>query len=411
MNKVVITGVGAVTPLGIGVESFFENAVKGVNGIDKITQFDTSDSKISIAAEVKDFKAEDYIDKKEARRMDRYCHFATVAADEAIKNSGIDLESIDLYRSGVIIGSGIGGMTTYESEHIKYMEKGSKRVSPLFIPMMISNMAAGLVSIKYGFKGANFAPVTACASGSHSIGEAFRQIKHGYLDVAIAGGAEASITPFASAGFANMTALSTADDPNAASLPFDKRRSGFVMGEGSGILVLESEQHALKRGAKIYAEISGYGATGDAYHITSPDPEGEGAYRAMKNAMEEAGISPEQIDYINAHGTGTPLNDKFETLAIKNALGEYAYKTNISSTKSMTGHLLGAAGAIEAIISVMAINKNIIPPTINYLEPDEELDLDYTVNRAREKEVKVALSNSLGFGGHNATLLFKEVLI
>lgn len=409
MNKVVITGMGAVTPLGIGVEKFFENAIQGVCGIDKIISFDTSDSKVTLAAEVKDFNAEDYIDKKEARRMDRFCHFAMACADEAIGDSGLDLKSVNLDRCGVIVGSGIGGMLTYETEHIKYLEKGANRVSAFFIPMMIGNMASGYLSIKYGFRGANFSVVTACASGAHAIGEAFRQIKHGYLDVAIAGGTEATITPFACAGFANMTALSTASDPNAASLPFDKRRNGFVMGEGAGILVLESESHALKRGAKIYGEIAGYGATGDAYHITSPDPAGDGACRAMKLAMEEAGVLPSEVDYINAHGTGTPLNDKFETLAIKNALGEYAYKTSVSSTKSMTGHLLGAAGAIEAIISVMAINKNIIPPTINYLEPDEELDLDYTANKAKEKQVSVALSNSLGFGGHNAALLFRRV--
>ena len=408
MSKVVITGMGAVTPVGIGVESFFGGVAAGVNGIGKITAFDTSDSKVTLAAEVKDFDPENYMDKKAVRRMDRYCHFAMAAAAEAVADSGVQLDSVDLDRCGVIIGSGVGGMSTYETEHTKLMEKGANRVSALFIPMMISNMAAGLVSIEYGFRGANYAPVSACASGAHAVGEAFRMIKHGYLDLAAAGGAEATITQLAGAGFSNMTALSFATDPNQASLPFDARRGGFVMGEGAGILIMESEEHAIKRGARIYAEVAGYGATGDAYHITSPSPDGSGAARAMQNAMAESGICPEQVDYINAHGTGTPLNDKFETAAIKLALGEHAYKTSISSTKSMTGHLLGAAGAIEAIASAMAINKCVVPPTINLKEQDGELDLNYTANTAQKKQVDVVISNSLGFGGHNASLLIRR---
>ncbi|OQB13995.1 MAG: 3-oxoacyl-(acyl-carrier-protein) synthase 2 [Firmicutes bacterium ADurb.Bin193] len=408
MNKVVITGMGVISPLGNDVETFFDNLAAGKNGISYIESFDASDSKVKLAAEVKDFSPEELFEKKEAKRMDRYCQFAMAASMYAMTDSKLDVGLCDEYRSGVIIGSGIGGMTTYESEHIKFIEKGAGRVSPLFIPMMISNIASGTVSIKYGFKGANFCPVTACASGAHAIGEAFRLIKHGYMDIVITGGAEATITPFAVAGFANMTALSTSDDPNAASLPFDIRRDGFVMGEGAGILVLESEQSAKKRNARIYAELAGYGATGDAYHITSPDPEGKGAARAMTDAINEAGIAPGDIDYINAHGTGTPLNDKFETTAIKAALGDHAYKTSISSTKSMTGHLLGAAGAIEAIISVMAINKGIVPPTINCIRPDPELDLDYTPLKARVKTVNNVISNSLGFGGHNAALLIRR---
>ncbi len=408
MNKVVVTGIGIISPLGNKAETFFEAIGEGKNGISYISLFDTSESKVKVAAEVKGFNPDDYFEKKEAKRMDRFCQFAVAAAGDAIADSGIDLERFDKYRCGVIVGSGIGGMTTYESEHSKFTEKGTKGVSPLFIPMMISNMAAGMISIKYGFKGVNFCPVTACATSSHAIGEAYRQIKHGYQDIVIAGGTEASITPFSVAGFANMTALSTSDDPNAASLPFDSRRGGFVMGEGAGILILESEKSAKARNAKIYAEISGYGATGDAYHITSPDPDGISAAQAMKNAMKEAGVTPDDIDYINAHGTGTPLNDKYETIAIKKALGDAAYKTSISSTKSMTGHLLGAAGAVEAIASIFAINKGIIPPTINFAEADEELDLDYTTNTAKKKDVRIALSNSLGFGGHNATLLIRR---
>ncbi len=408
MNRVVVTGLGIISPIGNTADEFFDSIASGRNGISNITLFDTAESKAKLAAEVKGFNPDDYFEKKEAKRMDRYCQFAVAAAGDAIADSGINLENFDPYRCGVIVGSGIGGMSTYETELTKFLEKGANRVSPLFIPMMISNMGSGMISIKYGFKGVNYGLVTACATSAHAIGEAFRQIKHGYQDVVLAGGSEASITAFATAGFANMTALSTSEDPNAASLPFDKRRDGFIMGEGAGVLVLESEQSAKARGAKIYAEIVGYGATGDAYHITSPDPDGVSAAQAMKNAMAEGGISPDEVDYINAHGTGTPLNDKYETIAIKSALGDAAYKTSISSTKSMTGHLLGAAGAVEAIAVIFAITKGIVPPTINYVEPDEELDLDYTVNTAKQKDVRVALSNSLGFGGHNATLAIRR---
>lgn len=408
MNKVVVTGMGVVSPLGNDTEVFFDNITAGKNGIGGISHFDVSESKVKLAAEVRDFNADELFERKEAKRMDRYCQFAMAAAISAVANSGVNLAALDEYRCGVIIGSGIGGMNTFETEHNKFLEKGQGRVSPLFIPMMISNMASGMVSIKFGLKGANFCPISACASGAHAIGEAFRLIKHGYLDLVITGGAEAAITPLALAGFANMTALSTSTDPNSASLPFDRRRDGFVMGEGAGVLVLESEKAAKERGATIYAEIAGYGATGDAYHITGPSPDGKSAARAMLDAIVEAGLCAEDIGYINAHGTGTPLNDRYETIAIKNALGEHAYKTNVSSTKSMTGHLLGAAGAVESVISVLAIKRGVIPPTINYKEAEEGLDLDYTANTARKKDVKAAISNSLGFGGHNAALLFKR---
>ncbi|MCK9478493.1 MAG: beta-ketoacyl-ACP synthase II [Firmicutes bacterium] len=407
-NKVVVTGMGVISPSGNNVAAFYNNLTNGKNAIDYITQFDTSQNKVKVGAEVKDFNTDNYFEKKDAKRMDRYCQFAVSAAIEAINTSGVLVADFDEYRCGVIVGSGVGGMNTYETEHIKFMEKGAGRVSALFIPMMISNMAAGMISMRFGFKGANYCTVSACASGSHAIGEAFRLIKNGYLDIAITGGSEAAITPFAMAGFTNMKALSTSNDPNAASLPFDKRRQGFVMGEGAGILILESEKSAIARNAQIFAEISGYGATADAYHITGPDPDGTSAARAMTDAINEAGISPKQVDYINAHGTGTPLNDLYETIAIKKALGSHAYNTNISSTKSMTGHLLGAAGAIESIACIMTIKHGIIPPTINYLQPDEGIDLNYTANKNEKKQVSYALSNSLGFGGHNASLVFEK---
>ncbi|NLB81149.1 MAG: beta-ketoacyl-ACP synthase II [Clostridiaceae bacterium] len=407
-SRVFITGMGVISPVGNDVTHFYKNLTDGKNGIDFITHFDASTNKVKLAAEVKDFNVNDYLDKKEARRMDRYCHFAVAAAEQAISSSRLVPEQQDPYRCGVIVSSGVGGMNTYETEHNKYIEQGPGRVSPLFIPMMISNMAAGMISIKYKFKGANFCTVTACTSGASAIGEAFRQIKNGYLDIVITGGAEAAITPFSVTGFTNMTALCVSDNPNAASLPFDKRRDGFVMGEGAGILVLESEESAKTRNSTIIEETCGYGATADAYHITSPDPQGISAARAMTNALDEADITPEQIDYINAHGTGTPLNDLYETIAIKKAFGATADIVNISSTKSMTGHLLGAAGAVEAIACVMTIKNGIIPPTINYLEPDKDIDLNYTPNTAVNKPVEFALSNSLGFGGHNASLLFKK---
>lgn len=408
-NRVVVTGIGAVTPIGNNVQDFWNNCKNGVNGIDYLKAFDTSDFEVKIAAEVKeDFTTEGVMDKKESRRMDRFSQFALVAADEAIKDSNLDLDEIDRDRLGVIIGSGIGGYNTMETEFFKLFEKGNKRVSPLYIPMAIVNIAAGNVAIKYGARGICTSVVTACASGTNSIGEAYRNIKHGYSDIIIAGGTEAPITKSGVSGFTNMKALNSNNDVNRASIPFDKERSGFVMGEGAGILVVESLEHALKRGAKIYGEIVGYGSNCDAYHITSPAPNGEGAMKAMKLAIDEAGIKPEDIGYINAHGTSTPYNDKFETLAIKNLFGEKAYDIPVSSTKSMTGHLLGAAGAVEAIVCIKAMEDSFVPPTIGYKEKDEECDLDYVPNVGREKNVNYTLSNSLGFGGHNATLIIKK---
>ncbi|WP_315111294.1 beta-ketoacyl-ACP synthase II [Clostridium intestinale] len=407
-NRVVITGMGAVTPIGNNVNDFWNNCKNGVNGVDFIKAFDTTEFEVKIAAEVKDFTTDGVIDKKEARRMDRFSQFALVASDEAIKDADLDLEKVDRDRLGVIIGSGIGGYNTMETEFFKLFEKGPKRVSPLYIPMAISNIAAGNVAIKYGAQGICTSVVTACASGTNSIGEAYRNIKHGYSDIIIAGGTEAPITKSGVSGFTNMKALNSLNDVNRASIPFDKDRSGFVIGEGAGILIIESLEHAQKRGAKIYGEIVGYGSNCDAYHITSPAPNGEGAKKAMKLAIDEAGIKPEDIGYINAHGTSTPYNDKFETLAIKNLFGEKAYDVAISSTKSMTGHLLGAAGAVEAIVCLKTMEEGFIPPTIGYKEKDEECDLDYVPNAGKEKNVEYTLSNSLGFGGHNATLVIKK---
>jgi 3-oxoacyl-[acyl-carrier-protein] synthase II len=400
---------GALTAAGLTVDSFFERVCSGESAISAITRFDTTDFKAKLAAEIKDFNPDEYIsDRKEVRRMDRYCQYAMGAARDAFRDSGLDLEKTDLTRAGVIYGSGVGGLETFEIEHTKLMEKGAARVSPLFVPMMISNIAAGNISKEYGLKSVCICPVTACATGAHAIGEAYRHIKHGYSDIIIAGGSEAAITKMSIAGFTNMTALSTADDPQAASLPFDARREGFIMGEGAGALILESLDHALARGAKIYAELAGYGATGDAHHITAPIPDGSGAARAMTEAMNEAGVSPSDISYINAHGTGTPPNDKYETLAIKTALGKDAYRVPISSSKGVIGHMLGAAGAVEAIICVKAINGGIIPPTANLRQPDPDCDLDYVPLTARRGELEYALSNSLGFGGTNASLLLKK---
>lgn len=407
-NRVVITGMGAVTPIGNDVASYWNSLKEGKNGIDYITHFDTEKFKVKIAAEVKDFVPENYIDRKEAKRMDRYCQFAMAAAKEAVDNSGLDLESVNRYRMGVLIGAGIGGLGTIEKECKTLMEKGPNRVSPLFIPMAISNMAAGNVAIKYGAKGICSSVVTACASGTNAIGDAFHLIRNGVADVMITGGAEGSITELALAGFTNLTALSNSNDPNKASTPFDKERSGFVMGEGAGVVILESLEHALNRGAKIYAEVVGYGATCDAYHMTSPAPDGEGGARAMQLAIEDAGIEKSEVSYINAHGTSTPLNDKFETAAIKAVFGEQAYSVPVSSTKSMTGHLLGAAGAIEAIACVKALEEGIIPPTIGYSNPDPDCDLDCVPNEARKAELQYTMSNSLGFGGHNATIILKK---
>jgi len=407
-NRVVITGMGAVTPIGNDVVNFWNNVKQGACGIDIIKAFDISEFKCKLGAEVKDFDVTVALDKREARKMDKYCQYAMVAADEAIKDSGLDLEAIDSERLAVVVGSGIGGLGTVEQEHKKLMEKGPGRVSPFLIPMIIGNMAAGNIAIKYGAKGMCTSVVTACATGTNAIGDAFHLIQDGRADIIIAGGAEGSITPLALAGFAALTALTKSEDPLRASIPFDKERSGFVMGEGAGIVILETLEHAEKRNAKIYAEIKGYGATCDAYHITSPSPDGEGASRAMVMALKDGDVKAEEVSYINAHGTSTPYNDKFETAAIKLAFGEYAYKIPISSTKSMTGHLLGASGAIEAIVCIKALEEGFVPATIGYSVPDEECDLDYVPNIGRVQQLKYAMSNSLGFGGHNATILIKK---
>lgn len=408
-NRVVITGFGLITPVGHTIEDFWNSLINGKSGVGPVAAFDASEYPTRIAAEVKNFDPLDYMDKKDVRRTDRFVQFAIAASKNALKHAGISMDAVDAEKVGVYIGSGIGGLTTFEEQHKVLLEKGPKRVSPFFIPMLIANMASGQVSIELGAKGPNSAAISACATGTHSIGDAFKLIQRGHADVMIAGGAEATIRPMAFAGFCAMKAMSTRnDEPEKASRPFDLNRDGFVMGEGSGIVILESEEHARKRGAKIYAEVIGYGMTGDAYHLTQPAPQGEGAARAMKMALHDAGIKPEDVDYINAHGTSTEFNDKFETMAIKSVFGEHAYKLAISSTKSVTGHLLGAAGAVEAIASVLAIDRQMLPPTINYETPDPECDLDYVPNEARKKEVRVALSNSLGFGGHNATIILKK---
>ena len=408
-RRVVITGLGAVTPIGNNAEEFWKGIKEGKCGIDEITRFDTTNFKVKLAAELKDFNAEDYFDRREAKRLDRFSQYAMVASREAWKDSGLDKETENMERVGIMIGSGIGGIGTTEEEHEKYMTKGPDRVSPMYIPMGIPNMATGNVAIDIGAKGESIAMVTACASGTHSIGESFRMIKHGYQDVVLTGGTEAGITPLSIAGFTNIKALSKAEDKTRASIPFDKERSGFVMGEGAGVIVLEELEHAKKRGAKIYAEMVGYGATSDAYHITSPAPGGEGGARAMKIAMEEAHVNPEEITYVNAHGTSTHLNDSYETQAIKTALGEEnAKKVMVSSTKGHTGHLLGAAGGVEAIVCAKAIEEGFVPATINYKVPDEECDLDVVPNEGRKVDVKYAISNSLGFGGHNSSILLKK---
>lgn len=408
-KRVVITGLGAVAPVGNNADDFWDGIKNGKNGIDKITLFDTTYQKAIMGGEVKDFE---YEDKRAAKRLDRHCQFGLTAAREAMKDSGIvSGENVDPFRFGVIAGTGIGGITTLEEETkksaLKEEEKAYSRVSALLVPMVIPNILAGNISIEVNAKATSIGLVTACAAGTHSIGEAYRNIKHGYADVMLAGAAEAAFAPVCFAGFANMTALSTRTDKDRCSTPFDKERDGFVMGEGSGFLVLEELEHALARGAKIYGEIAGYGTTCDAYHVTSPSPSGDGAAAAMRMAIAEAGIQPDQIDYINAHGTGTPYNDAFETIAIKTVFGADT-KVPVSSTKSMTGHLLGAAGAIEAIICTKALGDDFIPPTINYKVPDEELDLDYVPNEGRSKELNYVISNSLGFGGHNGTILIKK---
>lgn len=408
MKRVVITGMGTVNPLGKSVPEFWENIVANKNGLSFVDQFDTTDFPVKIVGAVKDFDSSEYIEKKEARRMDRFTQFALCSAYEAINDSGSDFKDTDPFRCGVIVGVGIGGLKLTEEEHSKFLQKPDK-ISVFYIPMMIANMAAGTISMKTGFKGDNYCTTTACSSATHAIGEAFRKIKDGYLDVCLCGGTESCITRFALGGFNNMKALSRADDLDKASTPFDLNRQGFVLGEGAGILVLEELEHAKARGAKIYAEVVGYGATCDAYHMTSPSPTGEAAAHAMKMAYTEAGLAPEDIKYINAHGTSTGLNDKYETTAIKLALGEdAARKTVINSTKSMIGHLLGAAGGVEAIVTALSVKNDIVHKTINYKTPDPECDLDYAVDGNREMEVTAALSNSLGFGGHNATICLKK---
>ena len=407
-RRVVITGLGAITPLGNNVEDFWKGIKEGKCGIDQITKFDTTDFKVKLAAEVKGYNPEDYFDRRDAKRLDTFSQYAMIASREAWKDSRLDKETENMERVGVIIGSGIGGIETIETENQKCIERGPDRVSPMYIPMGILNMATGNVAIDIGAKVESMAMVTACASGTHCIGESFRMIKHGYQDVVLAGGTEAGITPLSIAGFTNIKALTKSEDKNRASIPFDKERSGFVMAEGAAVIVLEELEHAKKRGAKIYAEIIGYGATSDAYHITSPAPGGEGGARAMKIAMEEGKVNPEDITYINAHGTSTHLNDSCETQAIKTALGEASKKVMVSSTKGHTGHLLGAAGGVEAIVCAKAIDEGFVPATINYKVPDEECDLDVVPNEGRNIEVKYAMSNSLGFGGHNSTILLKK---
>ena len=407
-RRVVVTGLGAITPIGNNVKDYWEGLKTGKCGIDTITAFDVTDFKVKLAAEVKNYNPEEYLDKRSARRLDRFTQFAIIAAREAMKDSGITKENTDMERVGTFIGSGIGGLDTIEKENRVCFEKGYDKISPMYIPMVISNMAAGNVAIDLGLRGESFSIATACASATHSIGEAYRAIKHGYQDVVFTGGTEASITKTGIAGFTNIKALSQAENKNRASIPFDKERSGFVMGEGAGVIVLEELEHAKKRGAKIYAEICGYGASSDAYHITSPAPDGEGGARAMMNAIKDANIEETEIDYINAHGTSTHLNDLCETQAIKTALKEKAKTVMVSSTKGNTGHLLGAAGAVEAIACIKAIEDDFVPPTINYKVKDEECDLDVVPNVGRNIKINYAMSNSLGFGGHNSSIIFKR---
>lgn len=409
MRRVVITGMGAVTPIGTGREEFWKAIKDGVCGVDRITRFDPTDFACQIAAEVKDFDVTQYMEKKESKRMDLFVQYAVAAAKMAAEDAKLDMSKEDSTRVGVFIGSGIGGIETLTQQHEKMLEKGPSKVSPFMIPMMISNMAVGEVSIKMGAQGVNLTSVSACASGTDAIGHAFRAIKSGDADVIFSGGAEATIIPLALAGFSSMKALSTRnDDPKGACSPFDANRDGFVMGEGAGVVILEELEHAKARGAEIFAEVIGYGSTADAYHMTAPAPHGEGGARCMDMAVKSAGIRPEDVDYINAHGTSTEYNDKYETEAIKTVFGEHAYKLAVSSTKSMTGHLLGAAGGVEAIVTALALKEGYLPATLNYKTPDPECDLDYVTNQGRDCEIKYAMSNSLGFGGHNATIVMKK---
>jgi 3-oxoacyl-[acyl-carrier-protein] synthase II len=411
MRRVVITGVGAVSPLGTGNQKNWDALVNGRSGTGLITRFDTSAFPVKVAGEVKDFDPEQFIDKKEVKKMDLFIQYAMAASQFAMEDSGLQITEENAERVGVLVGAGLGGLPTIEKYHTALLEGGYKKISPFFIPMLIINLAPGHISIKYGAKGPNVSSVSACATGTHSIGDAYHIIARGDADAMIAGGTESTVTPLGIGGFAVMKALTDSrnDSPERASRPFDKSRDGFVLAEGAGIVILEEYEAAKKRGAKIYAEVAGYGLTGDAYHMTAPAAGGEGAARCMKMALKNAGVNPEQVGYINAHGTSTPFNDLNESLAIKSAFGDHDYKLMVSSTKSMTGHLLGAAGGLEAVICCMTLDKGIIPPTINYAEPDPECDLDYVPNTAREAKVEYAMSNSLGFGGTNATLLFKRV--
>jgi beta-ketoacyl-acyl-carrier-protein synthase II len=404
-RRVVVTGLGIVSPLGSEVETFWPRLLAGESGIGPVTRFDTSKYDTRIGGEVREFRAEDFLDKKEIRRADLFVQYAIGATAQAVKQAGVSADTVDPNRYGVVVGSGIGGIATFEDQHRTLLEKGPSRVSPFFIPMMISDMASGQVSIQFGAKGPNYCTVSACSSGAHAVGDAFRIIQNNEADVMISVGAEAPNTQVSFAGFCSMKAMSTRnDEPQKASRPFDAQRDGFVMGEGAGVLVLEELEHARRRGAKILAEVVGYGATGDAHHMTAPAPEGEGAARAMKAAIRDSGLGLESFGYLNAHGTSTPLNDKFETQAIKSVFGDHAKKLPVSSTKSMTGHLLGAAGGLETIICVLALQRQKLPPTINYENPDPDCDLDYVPNTARAVDLQAALSNSLGFGGHNVTL-------
>lgn len=407
-RRVVITGLGTVNPIGNSVEEAWKNCKAGVCGIGEITAFDASEFKVRVAAEVKDFKPENYIDKKEARRMDRFTQLAVAAANEAVKDSGLDMEKEDANRCGVLVSSGIGGLTTIANEHTRGLERGFEKISPLFVPMSITNMAAGQIAIAHGFKGMCSCVVTACAGGTNAVGDAFHYIRDGYSEVMLCGGAESTVTPFGIGGFASMKALTLSDDPNRASIPFDKERSGFVLGEGAGILLLEEYEHAKARGAKIYAEMVGYGTSCDAYHITAPSPDGSGPAKCMENAVKDADLALTDVEYINAHGTSTHLNDVGETKAIRMLFGEHADKLMVSSTKSMTGHMLGGTGAVEAIFTALALKDGFVPATINYQVPDEECDLDVVPNEGRQVDIKVAMSNSLGFGGHNACIVIKK---
>ncbi|PLX90742.1 MAG: beta-ketoacyl-[acyl-carrier-protein] synthase II [Desulfuromonas sp.] len=410
MRRVVVTGVGVVSSLGTGVDKNWDALMAGQSGIDRISKFDPSDLPTQIAGEVKDFNAEDYIDKKEIKKMDLFIQYGLAASEMALNDSGLEITEENAERVGVLVGSGLGGLPTIEKYHSAMLERGYKKITPFFIPMLIINLAPGHISMRFGAKGPNISPVSACASGTHSIGDAYHTIARGDADAMFAGGTESTITPLGIGGFNVMKALSTRnDEPQGASRPFEKNRDGFVMAEGAGIMVLEEYEQAKKRGAKIYCEVVGYGASADAFHLTQPAPGGEGAARCIKMAMKGAGLNPEDVDYINAHGTSTHFNDLYETMAVKSVLGDHAKQIMISSTKSMTGHGLGAAGGIEAVYCALAMDRGSVPPTINYVEPDPECDLDYVPNEARQAEVAVALSNSFGFGGTNATLAFRKV--